>query len=112
MVLFVKCKSDDNRWTLKFYAEDFPVGSVTKSLPANVEVTGSIPDLGRFHMPQGNKARVPQLLKPVWPRAHALQQEKSPHEKPMHHNKEQPLLTATRECLSAPTKTKGKQKNN
>ena len=37
MVLFVKCKSDANRWTLKYYAEDFPVGSVIESLPAHVE---------------------------------------------------------------------------
>ena len=51
---------------------------------------GSIPDPGRSHMPWTNQVRVPQLLrlcsrawepqllKPAWPRAHALQQEKSP----------------------------------
>ena len=30
---------------------DFPDGSVVKSLPANAGDTGSIPDLGRSHMP-------------------------------------------------------------
>ena len=49
---------------------DFPGGPVVKSLPANEGDTGSIPYLGRFHMPQGNEARVPQLLS-------ALQQERS-----------------------------------
>ena len=34
--------------------DDFPGGPVVKNLPANVGDTGSIPDLGRFHMPQGN----------------------------------------------------------
>ena len=53
--------------------------------PANAGDMGSVPDPGRFHMPQSNEARVPQLLthvlqqlKPGHPRAHALQQEKPP----------------------------------
>ena len=33
---------------------DFPGGTVDKNLPANAEDMGSIPDLRRFHMPQGN----------------------------------------------------------
>ena len=32
----------------------FPRGPVVKNLPANAVDTGSIPDLGRFHMPRGN----------------------------------------------------------
>ena len=32
----------------------FPGGPVVKDLPANAGCTGSIPDLGRFHMLQGN----------------------------------------------------------
>ena len=32
-----------------------------KNLPASVGDTGSIPGLGRFHMPWSNKAQVPQL---------------------------------------------------
>ena len=32
----------------------FPGGSVVKSTPANVEDTGSIPDLGRSHMPRSS----------------------------------------------------------
>ena len=37
---------------------------------------GSIPGLGRSHMPQSNEAHAPQLLKPVSLEPHALQQEK------------------------------------
>ena len=70
---------------------------MVKNPPANAGDTGSIPGLGRSHMPQSNKAHVPQLLslharvhKPQVlsphatatearvPRAHALQQEKPP----------------------------------
>ena len=54
------------------------------------QCTGSIPGPGRFHMPQSNWARVPQLLslcsragkpqllKPARPRAHTRQEEKPP----------------------------------
>ena len=52
---------------------DFPGGSVVKNLPANAGNTGSIPCPGRFHMPWGNSAGAPQLLKPVGPRAHLPQ---------------------------------------
>ena len=34
-------------------------------LPASPGDRGSVPGLGRFHMPQGNKACTPQLLKPA-----------------------------------------------
>ena len=33
---------------------DFPGGPVVENPPANAENTGSVPGLGRFHMPQGN----------------------------------------------------------
>ena len=33
---------------------DFPGGAVDKNSPANAWDTGSIPGLGRFHMPWGN----------------------------------------------------------
>ena len=39
-----------------------PGGAAVKNPPANAGDTGSIPCLGRSHMPQSNKARVPQLL--------------------------------------------------
>ena len=42
----------------------FPGGSVVKNLPANVGDMGSIPGLGRSHMPQSNEVQVPQLLSP------------------------------------------------
>ena len=44
---------------------DFPGGAVVKNPPANAGDMGSIPDLERSHMPQGNYARAPQLLKPA-----------------------------------------------
>ena len=53
-------------------------------------IRGSIPGLGRSHMPGnkqahgpqllGSRGRKPQLLKPVHPRARAPQQEKPPQE--------------------------------
>ena len=39
----------------------FPGGSVVKNPPAKAGDMGSIPDLGRLHMPQSNEARAPQL---------------------------------------------------
>ena len=38
-----------------------PGGSLVKNPPANAGDTGSIPDLGRSHMPRSNKARLSQL---------------------------------------------------
>ena len=38
---------------------------MVKNPPANVGDTGSIPDPGRPHVPQGNEARAPQLLRHV-----------------------------------------------
>ena len=37
-------------------------GSVVKNLPARVGDMDLIPGLGRYHMPQDNRARAPQLL--------------------------------------------------
>ena len=53
---------------------DFPGGSVVKNPPANEGDAGSIPSLGRIHMPQSNKARAPQLLAPILSRARAPQE--------------------------------------
>ena len=55
---------------------DWPDGPVVEDLPANARDTSSIPGLGRFHMPQGNEACVPQLLN-LLSGASALQQKKS-----------------------------------
>ena len=38
---------------LKYIMGDFPGGTVVKNLPANAGHMGSIPGLGRFHVPQG-----------------------------------------------------------
>ena len=40
----------------------FPGGAVVENLPASAGDTGSIPGLGKSHMPQSNWAREPQLL--------------------------------------------------
>ncbi|KAB0377362.1 hypothetical protein FD755_011806 [Muntiacus reevesi] len=40
-------------------------------MPANARDTGSIPDLGRSHMPHSNRAHVPQLLMHAGSRAHS-----------------------------------------
>ena len=45
----------------KVQALCFPGGSVVKSPPAEVGDVGSIPDLGRSHVPQSTKARAPKL---------------------------------------------------
>ena len=55
---------------------DFPGGPVVENPPANAGDMGSIPGLGRSHMLWGNKAGVPQQLKPRSPRARTLQKEK------------------------------------
>ena len=39
----------------------FLVGPVVRNLPANAWGMGCIPDLGRFHVLQSHRARVPQL---------------------------------------------------
>ena len=47
-----------------------PEGLVVKNLPANAGDTGSISDPGRYHMPRGNEACVPQLLCPQTTETH------------------------------------------
>ena len=70
--------------------EVFPGGPVVENLPADARDMGWNPGPGRFHMPRGNEARMPQLrspcsraqepqlLKPTRSRACALQEEKPP----------------------------------
>ena len=43
-------------------SQDTPGGALDKNPPANAGDVGSIPGPGRFHMPRGYKAHVPQLL--------------------------------------------------
>ena len=62
----------------KYLSPDFPGGAVHGKGPASAWDMGSIPGPGSFHKPQGNVARVAQLLKPACSRARALQQEKPP----------------------------------
>ena len=43
-----------DKMTAKELKRDFPGGAVVKNLPANAGDTGSIPGLGRSHMPRSN----------------------------------------------------------
>ena len=68
---------------------------MVKSLPANAGDLGSIPGLGRFPVPRGNKVHVPHLLSP---RALSLRSraERAPQGE---------ARAATRESLSAAAET-------
>ena len=101
---------------------------MVKNAPASAGDTASSPGPGRSHMPRSNQTHVPQLLslrsrahepkllspsttttEACVPRAHALQQEKPPNEKPT--NRNEPLLAATREkSPRAAIKTQDSQK--
>ena len=69
---------NEKRKHKKLGMEGFPGGPVVKNPPPSARAMGSIPDLGRFHMPQGSRACARQLRKPVRPGASALPQEKPP----------------------------------
>ena len=65
----------------------FHGGPAVKNPPASARVMGSIPGLGRVHVPRGNKADVPQLLSPS-KRSHCS-------EKPVHCSWKGAPLSAT-----------------
>ena len=77
--------------------EDFPGDPVVKNLPASAGDMGSIPDLGRSHMLQGNKACAqlqsmcsrawePQLLSPCALEPMLCSKRSHHKEKPEHRN--------------------------
>ena len=49
---------------------------MVKNLPANAGDMGSIPGTRGSHKPRSNNASMPEILKSMRPRAHALQTEK------------------------------------
>ena len=51
--------------------QDFPGGALVENPPASAGGTGSIPGLGRSHMPQSNQTCGPQLLSPCTTTAQA-----------------------------------------
>ena len=55
---------------------------MVKNLPDTAGDTGWIPGPGRSHMPQGNGACAPQLLKPTCPRALLCNKRSHCNEKP------------------------------
>ena len=46
--------NSQKKWQVKKKNQDFSGGAVDKNFPANAGDSGSIPGLGRFHMPQSN----------------------------------------------------------
>ena len=68
--------------------QNFPGGLVVKNPPASAADTGSIPGLGRFHMPRGTQAHAPQLLRGC-PGAWELQLLKPTHLEPVLRSKKQ-----------------------
>ena len=87
----------------------FPGGAVVENLPANAGDMGSIPGLGRSHMPQSNWAHEPQLLSlRVWSLCSATRGHDS--ERLAYRDEEWPPLAATRESPSTETKTQHSHK--
>ena len=52
---------DEDQGTKDVHDGLFPGSSVVKSLPTDARDTGSIPDLGRSHVPQSNQAYASHL---------------------------------------------------
>ena len=69
---------------------NFSGGTVDKNLSPNAGDMGSIPGLGRSHMPLSNLACVPQLLSlsAATTEAYALRAFTLQREKPVHRNEE------------------------
>ena len=78
---FPSVRSGHSRWLFL----NFPSGLVVKNRPANAVDTGSIPSLGRFHMPQATKPVYHSFQSPhTWgPVLH--NQRRHCNEKPEHH---------------------------
>ena len=60
---------------------NFPSRTLDENLPPNAGDMGSIPGLGRSHMPPVNRARVPQLLRPRAAAAELVLHKKRKHQK-------------------------------
>ena len=119
-----------NSWHLRIKSpKDFPSHSVDKNPPANARDTGSVPSLGRLHTPQSTwpmchshqvctlqltscnyQTHVPQLLKPVCPKACAPQQEMSLQWRACALLQEYPPLATIRESPCKATKTQDSHK--
>ena len=85
---------------------DFPDGPVVGNPPANARDMGLIPGPGRSHMPRGNKACAPQLLKPMH-REPMLCNTRSHHrEKPAPRNERVAPALPTIESLCTATRPK------
>ena len=74
-----------------------PGGSVGENLPANAGDVGSIPDLGRLHMPQSNSTLLPQLLSlcSIRSEATAVRSPYSPQLEKNPHSNEDPATNKT-----------------
>ena len=90
------------------YSDGFPGGPVVKEPAWQHRDTGSIPGLGRPHMPWSDQARVPQLLKPSTPSrcssTRGAAAVRSPHTT-LKGSPHLPQLDTTRKSLPKATKT-------
>ena len=76
------------RLLFKKNLQNFPGGTVDENPPVNAGDMGSIPGLGRFHMPRGNEACVLQLLKSASLELVLCKKRSHRNEKSARHNKE------------------------
>ena len=80
--------------TKKQKKQDFSGGPVVKNLPANAGDTGSIPGLGKSHVPWGNKAHALQQEKTLPWEAHAQQWRVAP----AHGKQRKPVCSELAQC--------------
>ena len=90
--------------------QDVPARSVVKDPPVKAGDTGSIPGLGRSHMPWGQLSWSAATAKACAPKARAQQQEKPPQWEASTPQREESLLAATSESPCAAMKTECDQK--
>ena len=79
----------DSTELLSTHTQGFPGGPMVKNPACNARDTSSIPDPGRFHIPQENLACMPQPLSPLSTTAEALMHALEPglHKRSCHHEK-------------------------
>ena len=77
---------------------DLRSGAVDKNPPANAGHTGSVPGMGRFHMPLCNEASVSQLLSQCVATTEACMPRAWLHNKRSHHNEKSMATTRNSPC--------------
>ena len=109
-VTFTRDHWSSLRGMLRIRSGGFPGGLVVKNLPANAGDTGSIPGLGRSHMPWSSKAHVPHLLKLTHVKPVSSTREAVAMRSPHATTREKPPLATTRESPHITMKTHHRQR--